>query len=62
MTDLEHARSGYEGTVKMVEANEKLIEHVTKQNRELRELALFEARQVAKAGEAVRPIKQAPGG
>ena len=42
----------------MLEENERLIESVTAQNRELRELAMMEARAVAAAGKRLQRLKQ----
>ena len=56
--ELASAMSGYETATKMVEDNEALIEHLTKQNRELRELVMMEARAVAAAGKRVQRLKQ----
>ena len=55
--DLEHAKRGWETTTKMVEENERLIEVVTAQNRDLRELAMMEARSVATAGERLHRLR-----
>jgi hypothetical protein len=56
--ELASAMSGYELSAKTIEANETLIEHATKQNCELRALAMFEAKTLAEAGARVRSLKR----
>jgi hypothetical protein len=58
--ELASAMSGYELSAKTIEANETLIEHATKQNRELRALAMFEAKTLAEVGARVRSLKGEP--
>jgi hypothetical protein len=42
----------------MIADNERQIEHATKQNRELREIAMKEARALTEAGDRVRRLEQ----
>jgi hypothetical protein len=44
---------GYEHSLKMLEANEKLIEAAEKQNEELRSVSMMEAKNLAKAKRAL---------
>jgi hypothetical protein len=45
-------------TSPMIADNERQIEHATKQNRELREIAMKEARALTEAGDRVRRLEQ----
>jgi hypothetical protein len=46
-------KSGLESSVKMIEANERLMESVKRQNSELRKLATMEAKNLADAQKAM---------
>ena len=56
--ELASAMSGYEIATKLVKETEALIENLTKQNREMRDLAMVEARILTRAGDRVRSLKE----